>query len=74
MLIDYRKADFQRYIWISVVRFFIMFVEKLKQSPPANGINRAYWLVLNFTLSRNSRLALIYNLSELDSLILVKLC
>ncbi|VDD91463.1 unnamed protein product [Enterobius vermicularis] len=49
------KLDIHRYIWLSIERYFEMFIEKLHQTLDAAQIPNSFWTILNLTMSRESR-------------------
>ncbi|CAG9536041.1 unnamed protein product [Cercopithifilaria johnstoni] len=49
------KIEIHRFIWLSVARFLIMFTEKMRQTLAAEDFHHAYWKILQYVLSSNSR-------------------
>lgn len=47
---------FQRFIWHSVLRYFVMFTEKLRQTLHPEEIHDAYWTILWQTMNCHNRL------------------
>ncbi|KAL3990716.1 Ubiquitin carboxyl-terminal hydrolase family protein [Acanthocheilonema viteae] len=52
------KIEIHRFIWLSVARFLVMFTEKMRQTLAAEDFHHAYWKILQYALSSNSRYAL----------------
>uniref|UniRef100_A0A0R3RYZ8 USP domain-containing protein n=1 Tax=Elaeophora elaphi TaxID=1147741 RepID=A0A0R3RYZ8_9BILA len=49
------KIEIHRFIWLSVARFLVMFTEKMRQTLVAEDFHHAYWKILQYALSSNSR-------------------
>ncbi|VDO45883.1 unnamed protein product [Onchocerca flexuosa] len=52
------KIEIHRFIWLSVARFFIMFTEKMRRTLEAEDFHPAYWKILQYAISSNSRYGL----------------
>uniref|UniRef100_A0A0M3IQY4 Ubiquitinyl hydrolase 1 n=1 Tax=Ascaris lumbricoides TaxID=6252 RepID=A0A0M3IQY4_ASCLU len=50
------KPDIHRFIWHSVLRYFVMFTEKLRQTLHPEEIHDAYWTILWQTMNCHNRL------------------
>uniref|UniRef100_F1KPN6 ubiquitinyl hydrolase 1 n=1 Tax=Ascaris suum TaxID=6253 RepID=F1KPN6_ASCSU len=49
------KPDIHRFIWHSVLRYFVMFTEKLRQTLHPEEIHDAYWTILWQTMNCHNR-------------------
>ncbi|KAM3727860.1 putative ubiquitin carboxyl-terminal hydrolase FAF-X [Dirofilaria immitis] len=49
------KIEIHRFIWLNVARFLIMFTEKMQQTLKAEDFHPAYWKILQYAMSSNSR-------------------